>query len=198
MEVEWTLGFAIAEIVPTIFSDYMPYTPPSPTQLDDGEYTVSSTTTDADATTTDADSDTAVLNDIEHTIDIPVVYLDEEEMKEKEEEEAVDSTEQEPQQEVEDNLPSSSVPKLDEFDESTVNIHLAGETLTIINSHRTSQVPQDPDLNPKSAALNPKKTAPKRSLLVDILTSIIMAPVLLFTAIYNVLTLPYRLLLTKR
>ena len=221
MEVEWTLGFAIAEIVPTIFSsDYTPpYTPPP---LDD-EYTISS------LTDTDADTGSGSIDEIEHTIEVPIVYLDEVE------EEAVQSTEQQQQQEEQqesvanDGDELGQIPAQEEEGEVGEGIEEVIEKEEVeegqVNSESDATGDPSEDANTiehvidpvsdeavavestaqekghnsdlQGVDLNPKKVVQKPFLL-NILTSIIQIPLYLFTLVYKLLTLPLSLLLTTR
>ena len=221
MEVEWTLGFAIAEIVPTIFSDYTPLDtpPPLPPSLDD-EYTISS------LTDTDADTGSESIDDIEHTIEVPIVYLDEVE------EEAVESTEQQQQQEsvAYDGDELGQVPAQEEEGkgeaangiEEVVEEEVEEEEQVNTDSDASGEVSEDVNtiehvIDPvsdeavavestaqeeghnsdrKVVDLNPRKV--QKPFLLNILTSIIQIPVYLFTLVYKLLTLPLSLLLTTR
>ena len=223
MEVEWTLGFAIAEIVPTIFSsDYTPpYTPPP---LDD-EYTISS------LTDTDADTGSGSIDEIEHTIEVPIVYLDEVE------EEAVESAEQQKQQqqqqqesvandgvelgevsteeegegevgegieeviekeEVEEEQVNSESDATGDPSEDANTIEHVFDPVTdeaVAVESTAQEEGHNSDL--QGADLNPKK-AVQKPFLLNILTSIIQIPLYLFTVVYKLLTLPLSLLLTTR
>ena len=223
MEVEWTLGFAIAEIVPTIFSDYTPLDtpPPLPLSLDD-EYMVSS------LTDTDADTGSESIDDIEHTIEVPIVYLDEVE------EEAVESTEQQQQQQesvandgvelgevlteeekegeagegIEEVIEKEEVEEEEQVnsesdatgdpseDANTIEHVFDPVTAEAVDVESNAQEDgHNSDL--QGADLNPKK-AVQKPFLLNILTSIIQIPLYLFTVVYKLLTLPLSLLLTTR
>ena len=222
MEVEWTLGFAIAEIVPTIFSsDYTPpYTPPP---LDD-EYTISS------LTDTDADTGSGSIDEIEHTIEVPIVYLDEVE------EEAVESAEQQKQQQQQqqesvanDGVELGEVSTEEEGEgevgegiEEVIEKEEVEEEQVNSESDATGDPSEDANtiehvIDPvsdeavavestaqeeghnsdrKVVDLNPRKV--QKPFLLNILTSIIQIPLYLFTLVYKLLTLPLSLLLTTR